>query len=385
MSSRKALIIGGTSGIGLALCHKLEKYNYEKIYIVGRSEPNIYLNDKIEFVRFNLITDDYSFFDQFNDIDTLIITAGFGRISLFENLEEYEIINNFKVNVISIVRIIKKFYSKLLGDNNFDCAVLGSIAGFISSPYFSVYGATKASLCKFIESINIELEMANSPNRILNVSPGYIEGTKFYNGNNNINLLNDLVSEIVNRMFNKETLYIPDYEKTYKNVIKKYHDNPKSFGIESFKYKENSGRINNNPQLKIGYLSGTFDLFHIGHLNLLRRAKEYCDYLVVGVHKDASHKNKEVFIPFEERIEIVKNIKYVDKVIESLPEDHEVYDFIKYDYLFVGSDYKGTERFKRYEEYFKDKGVKIIYLPYTQGTSSTQLRDALSNLAKNNV
>ena len=129
----------------------------------------------------------------------------------------------------------------------------------------------------------------------------------------------------------------------------------------------------------IGYLSGTFDLFHIGHLNLLKRAKEHCDYLVVGIHKDASHKGKETFIPFDERCEIVKHIDYVDEVIQACREDSDVWEIVKYDFLFVGSDYKGTERFNRYEEFFKDKGVKIIYFPYTTGTSSTQLRKVIDS------
>lgn len=124
----------------------------------------------------------------------------------------------------------------------------------------------------------------------------------------------------------------------------------------------------------IGYLSGTFDLFHIGHLNMLRKAKEQCDYLIVGVHKDASHKGKETFIPFEERKEIVGSCKYVDEAVESCKEDSDAWNLYKYDKLFVGSDYKGTERFLKYEEFFKDKRVEIVYFPYTQGTSSTQLR-----------
>ena len=165
-----------------------------------------------------------------------------------------------------------------------------------------------------------------------------------------------------------------DYESIYKEVLDSYIKNPVEFGQKSYEYKQQSGRIRNRPQLRIGYLSGTFDLFHIGHLNLLRRAKEYCDYLVVGVHKDASHKKKKVYIPFEERVAIVKSITYVDKVIESYPEDDEAYREIKYHYLFVGSDYKGTERFKRYEDFFKDKDVEIIYFPYTTETSSTKLR-----------
>ena len=134
----------------------------------------------------------------------------------------------------------------------------------------------------------------------------------------------------------------------------------------------------------VGYLSGTFDLFHIGHLNILKRAKENCDYLVVGIHRDGSHKGKKTFIPFEERMEIVKSIKYVDEVIESEREDCDVYlkGRVKYDKLFVGSDYKGTERFNRYEKLFEGTGVQIVYFPYTKGTSSTQLRNALDAIGK---
>ena len=153
---------------------------------------------------------------------------------------------------------------------------------------------------------------------------------------------------------------------------------PEKYGIESYDYKISTRGESSKPQIVIGYLSGTFDLFHIGHLNLLKRAKAMCDYLIVGVHKSGAWKGKETFIPFEERTEIVRNIKYVDQVIESFPEDSMAYDALHYDKLFVGSDYKGTERFNRYEEYFSDKGVEIVYFPYTQGTSSTKLRDAIT-------
>ena len=129
----------------------------------------------------------------------------------------------------------------------------------------------------------------------------------------------------------------------------------------------------------IGYTTGVYDMFHIGHLNILKRAKAQCDYLIVGVHKSGSWKGKETYIPFEERTEILRSIKYVDEVIESFTEDSDAYDAVHFDKLFVGSDYKGTERFQRYEEYFKDKGVEIVYFPYTKSTSSTQLRKAISN------
>lgn len=139
--------------------------------------------------------------------------------------------------------------------------------------------------------------------------------------------------------------------------------------------------MDNKKRVKIGYLSGTFDLFHVGHLNLLKRAKQQCDYLIVGVHDSGAWKGKETFIPLEERKTIVGACKYVDKVVDSCREDADAWDLWHYDRLFVGSDYKGTERFKRYEEYFKDKGVEIVYFPYTKSTSSTQIRNAITNKA----
>ena len=119
-------------------------------------------------------------------------------------------------------------------------------------------------------------------------------------------------------------------------------------------------------------------------MNLLKRAKQQCDYLIVGVHDSGAWKGKETFIPLEERKAIVASCKYVDRVIDSMREDSDVWDVWHYDKLFVGSDYKGTERFNRYEEYFKDKGVEIVYFPYTQGTSSTQIRDAILSKTKAN-
>ena len=104
---------------------------------------------------------------------------------------------------------------------------------------------------------------------------------------------------------------------------------------------------------------------------------------MVGVHRDASHKGKETFISFEERCDIVRNIKFVDKVIESEKEDSDVYTkgILKYDILFVGSDYKGTERFNTYEKYFATRNVRIIYFPYTQGTSISSLQCKIVSMA----
>ena len=174
--------------------------------------------------------------------------------------------------------------------------------------------------------------------------------------------------------------FVPDvlntkvYDEVFKAVLERYHDDPHEYGLHSYNYKKESGRLDNSKKVKIGYLSGTFDLFHVGHLNLLRRAKAQCDYLIVGVHDSGKWKGKETFIPLEERKAIVEACKYVDKVVDSCREDSDAWNLWHYDRLFVGSDYKGTERFQRYEEYFKDKGVEIVYFPYTQSTSSTQIR-----------
>lgn len=133
----------------------------------------------------------------------------------------------------------------------------------------------------------------------------------------------------------------------------------------------------------IGYTTGVYDLFHIGHLNLLKRAKENCDYLIVGVTVDelVSYKGKKAFIPFEERAAIVEAIKYVDKVVPQENMDKmsawKKYHFNK---MFVGDDWKGTDTWNRLEKEFAEVGVEIVYFPYTKQTSSSQLRESLKIL-----
>lgn len=131
---------------------------------------------------------------------------------------------------------------------------------------------------------------------------------------------------------------------------------------------------------KMGYTTGVFDLFHIGHLNLLRKAKETCEYLIVGVSSDdlVKYKHKKPVIPFEERIEIVKAIKYVDKaVVQENMEKMAAWEKYRFDVMFVGDDWKGTDKWNKFEEEFKKIGVDIVYFPYTKGTSSTLLNQVL--------
>ena len=131
----------------------------------------------------------------------------------------------------------------------------------------------------------------------------------------------------------------------------------------------------------IGFTEGTFDMFHIGHLNLLKNAKQRCDYLIVGVNTDelvASYKKKEVMIPLEQRMQIVEAIRYVDKVvpIHTLDKMASWKDY-HYDKLFIGDDWKGSERWNATEKEMNGVGVEVVYLPYTKETSSTALRNKL--------
>ena len=382
--AKTALVIGGSNGLGYALVLQLLEIDYQRIIVLDKVKPESD-NPKIQHFYLDLSKGNLDILEQFNNINTLIITAGFGRIASFNTFSEIEIKNIFQVNTVSIIQIIRYFYNKIKSDEQFYCAIISSISGIVSSPLFSLYGATKSALYRFIESINIELEKEGSQNRILNVCPGMLQGTSFYGDKTDVISIKIVANTILELMKKRKTLFIPQYDEIYHKVIDRYLEDSYHFGLESYDYKLRSGRINTVPSITIGYLSGTFDLFHIGHLNLLRQAKEYCDYLVVGVHRDALHKGKETFIPFKERCEIVKSIKYVDRVIESKFEDADVYEELRYNFLFVGSDYKGTARFEKYEKYFEDKNVKIIYFPYTKETNSTKLRMILEDTLKANI
>lgn len=137
----------------------------------------------------------------------------------------------------------------------------------------------------------------------------------------------------------------------------------------------------------IGYTAGVFDLFHIGHLNLLKNAKGMCDRLVVGVTTDelVKYKGKDPIISFDERVEIVRSIKYVDTVVAQENMDKvEMCKKLKASYLFVGDDWYNTDKWNEYEKQLKEIGVQVIYFPYTKKTSSTLLAKTLDYLASEN-
>ncbi len=137
----------------------------------------------------------------------------------------------------------------------------------------------------------------------------------------------------------------------------------------------------------IGYTTGVFDLFHIGHLRLIEKAKKHCDKLIVGVTVDelVKYKHKKAVIPFEERFEILKSIKNVDEVVAQESMDKmEAWDRLKFNVIFVGDDWKGTKKWNNYEQQFRTVGVEIIYFPYTKGTSSTLINNSLLKIRNSN-
>jgi glycerol-3-phosphate cytidylyltransferase len=130
----------------------------------------------------------------------------------------------------------------------------------------------------------------------------------------------------------------------------------------------------------IGYTTGVYDLFHVGHLNVLRNSKNFCDKLIVGVTTDelVSYKNKKSIIPFHERLEIVRSNQYVDVAIPQHTMDKfDAWKKLKFDIMFVGDDWYKTPKWEEIENKFKEVGVQIVYFPYTQGTSSTLINEIL--------
>ena len=136
----------------------------------------------------------------------------------------------------------------------------------------------------------------------------------------------------------------------------------------------------------IGYTAGVYDMFHIGHLNVIRRAKELCDYLIVGVSTDElvqQEKGKIPVISYMERAEIVSSIRYVDQVVPQTNKNKvEAWEKYHFDKMFVGSDWENTPQWIKYEEEFRPLGVDIVYLPHTDGISSTILTEFIKTELK---
>lgn len=134
---------------------------------------------------------------------------------------------------------------------------------------------------------------------------------------------------------------------------------------------------------KVGYLAGVFDLFHVGHLNLIRRAKENCDYLIVGALTDdlvVKFKKNPPYIPFEERKQVLEAVRYVDEVVPVTEESHEkmkAWNLYHFDCLFSGDDYSGNPYWIQDQKALRQVGSNIEFFPYTKSTSSTMIKAAI--------
>ena len=237
----KALVVGGSSGIGLSIVLQLvSRKHIEQVYVLDKQTfPNQYSSDKICAVIHDLAKEPIeATLSKLDSIQALYITAGFGHLHYFQDFSAQYIQDSFSVNTIAPIHIIRYYYNQLLGTAPFYCAVMVSIAGRLSSPMFSVYSATKAALSKCIEAINIELEVQNSNNRILEVSPGALKGTSFTGGKSDPNQTLSLAEEIIMRAEQKETLFIPQYDEVFKQVIDRYQTDAHKYGIESYWYKQ---------------------------------------------------------------------------------------------------------------------------------------------------
>lgn len=356
---KKAVVVGGSNGMGLAVSVELIKRGYfvEVADVVAPSEEEIGAGpEAYRYSYTNLLFFDEDLFRDLAkdpEVEMLVITAGIGRIADFQYHHIAEIEKTFTIDTVSTIKIIRMFYERIMGDSTFYTGVMGSIAGWMSSPCASVYAAAKAGVIRLIESVNIELELQGSPNRILDISPSSFKGSKFYGGKNNVSMMSELASQIVGHILARDTRFIPQYEEVFKGVLERYHNDPHEYGVHSYNYKESSGRKDNNRRVRIGYISGAFEPFNADCIKAIREAKSRCDYLIVGLRPadacgaladgvSAGGASTDGLpggassdgLSFDDRREMLMACKYVDRVVEACADDEEAREIWSADRIF---------------------------------------------------
>ena len=210
---KKAIVIGGSNGIGLAIAFQLIDRGYF-VEVLDRDfgDLNMLPKGTYHHTSCDLMDFDEELLKSYAtnlEIELLMITAGVGRVANFEAHHIAEIDRILTINTVSTLKIFRIFYDRILSKNNFYAGVMGSIAGWISTPAASVYAASKAGVVRFIESVNIELEVAGMDNRILDVSPASFQGSKFYGGKNDLSVTGILAAQIVEHLLHHDTRFIP--------------------------------------------------------------------------------------------------------------------------------------------------------------------------------
>lgn len=317
---KKAIVVGGSNGIGLALSNLLIMRGYELV-ICDRVEPDYDLMEKgdISYSHCDLLNFDEELFSKLavsEDVEVLLITAGIGRVADFAAHHISEIDSTISIDLMSVLKIIYFFYDRISSTNRFYTGVMASISGRISTPGAAVYAAAKAGVVRFIESVNVELE-EKTENRILEVSPGSFKGSRFYGGKNDLSLMIPLASEILDHLFNREILFIPQYEEVFRGVIERYYSDPIEYGRYSYQFKKKSDRFDNGKKVRIGYLPVCETMPVRNLINEAMNAKKKCNYLVVGIDESLNDS--------ESLFELLSSCKYVDKVLYGLSfKDYDI-------------------------------------------------------------
>lgn len=236
---KKIVVIGGTSGLGLSLALELRnRFKNANILVVGRTKPiDLCTEFSLDFQQIDLSTSHYDW--KFcSDSNFIIYAAGVGRITPFDEIEEKDIDSTISINATNVIHLINSKKKELISENN-SCqiSVVTSIAGKIPSPLFALYAASKALVSNYISSINIEIEKRKTKNCIIEIAPGYIEGTALYGKKTNLDKLTNVSKTILDEIENKKNLIIPQNEKMYLEIIEKAHKNPIEFGKQSYDYK----------------------------------------------------------------------------------------------------------------------------------------------------
>lgn len=234
----KIVIIGGTSGLGLSLAIELrQRLNNSSILIIGRNKPEA-LCKKYNFdfhkIDLSLPNSNWKFCQNSNYI---IYAAGVGKISKFDEVEDEDINKTISINATNVVQLINSKKKELMSLDDCKISVVTSIAGKIPSPLFAIYGASKALVSSYISSINIELKKEGSKNQIIEIAPGYIEGTSLYGKKTDLEKLHKISKIILDNIDKNKNVIIPENEKMYLEIIEKAKKNPLEFGSESYDYK----------------------------------------------------------------------------------------------------------------------------------------------------
>ncbi len=262
--NKKAVVVGGSNGIGLAISSRLiAKGYYLEICDLVPPDGDLINSDSYHYNHCDLLYFDEDLFFRLasnQDVQVLVVTAGIGRIAEFFAHHVAEIEKILTIDAVSTIKLFRIFYDRISSKEPFYAGVMGSIAGWVSTPCASVYAAAKVSVIRFAESVNIELEMSGTDNRILDISTTSFKGSRFYGKSDDLSLILPLADEILMHLFGRETRFIPQYDEIFKGVFDRYSFDPHEYGIHSYQFTKASGRFDNSKKVRIGYLSGTFDL-----------------------------------------------------------------------------------------------------------------------------